>query len=119
MSRPNLRALEQLGVHRRLAQDLALVCQALAGKTVLSLSSRADFAEHERRQTLELLQALGLDGFIARPDRIEFASGGAIGFAGTEIRDRLRGASLDVVDGGHLLPDEWRRWLTSGGGEVW
>lgn len=119
MRRPDDRHLERLGVDKRLSRQLALLCHALEGKTVLSFSSRRHHAEAERRDTLELLVALGIEPSHATTERISFASGGAITFAAADTTRRLEGASPQIVDGANLLPYEWKVLLGAHGSEVW
>lgn len=119
MSPPDFRHLEHLGVNRKIATRIMLVCQALNGKSVLSVSSRPHIARAEHQQMLELLHALGVTDAKVTSERIAFTSGGTISFTNTDRPDHLRGSSFDIVDGGYLLPPAWRSWVESGGGEVW
>lgn len=111
--RPNVSHLGELGIDRRAATNLAMIAQAAAGKTVLSVSARRSHAEIEFRAILELVHALGLE-VNGRSLRITFESGGVILFIGNDYQRRLEGLRPDIVDGVHLLPVHADIWRASG-----
>lgn len=119
--KPDIAHLEHLGIARKTARDLALVCYALDGKTVIAASSTFAHAELAQRELLELLQALDVQPkrVTMRGRQIEFDSGGSIRFLAGDVDRRLAGMRPDLVDGGHLMPPGFADFYRAQGVEVW